>query len=340
VAHVQIKDVAIRAGVSSATVSRVLNHDPGVSEERRLRVRAAIDELGYQPNRLARNLRRNITDSVGVVISDIENPHFTRAVRVIENAAFARGYRVLLCNTDETASKQRAYLEMLAAERVLGVIVAPADPADPTLVQLLDMGIPIVAFDREIADERADAVTADNVVAGQRATEYLIRRGHTQIGFISGRSGIQTGVDREAGYHQAMEARSLRPSSLPGNFRIDDATAATHQLLADNPEITAIIVGNNLMTVGALNALRSSGRAVPGEISLVQLDDPFWAGLVSPPLTSFAQPVAEMAQAAIDLLLQRVRKERSTSRHVVYHFELRERESARSLITSDVAAGR
>jgi len=325
--QVLIKDVARRAGVSSATVSRVLNDGHGVSDDRRARVLRAVDELGYQPNRVARNLRRRLTDTIGVVVSDIENPHFTRAVRVIEDAAFARGYRVFLCNTDETPSKQGAYLDMLAAERVVGVILAPADPADETIGHLLDMRIPIVAFDREVADSRADAVTADNLTAGLRAAELLLEHGHTAIGFIAGRPDIQTGADRLKGYQQAMSNRGLEAYAASGMFRIEEARAATRSLLADRPDTTALIVGNNLMTVGTLGALRLAGLEVPERISLVQIDDPFWAQLVDPPLTSFAQPVHHMAQRAIDLLLERIRNERETSKHIVYQFELRQRAS-------------
>lgn len=331
VAQVQIKDVAKRAGVSSATVSRVLNAGNGVSEERRTRVLSAVRELGYQPNRVARNLRRKHTDIIGVVVSDIENPHFTTAVRVIEDAAFTVGYRVLLCNTDETPSKQGAYLDMLAAERVLGAIVVPADPDDSAISRLMDMGIPIVAFDREVVDGRADAVTADNVTAGLRATEHLAERGHTAIGFIAGTPDIQTGSERQVGYERAMASHGLAPQSVSGMFRIQEATTATLQLLAERPDITAIVVGNNLMTLGALEALRSMEIAVPNAISLVQIDDPFWAQLVDPALTSLAQPIRSMAQSAISLLLQRIRKEREGSKHIVYQFELHERSSVRTL---------
>ena len=335
-AQIQIKDVALQAGVSSATVSRVLNSGNGVSEERRTRVLQAVAELGYQPNRVARNLRRKLTDTIGVVVSDVENPHFTRAVRVIEDTAFAKGYRVLLCNTDETPAKQSAYLEMLAAERVLGAIVVPADPGDSTIGQLIDMGIPIVAFDREVDDPRADAITADNAAAAFRATEYLLERGHVNIGFVAGTPHIQTGEDRRVGYERAMASQGLATHSVSGMFRIEEANTATHQLLSERPETTAIVVGNNLMTVGALDALRSDGITVPDDVSLVQLDDPFWAQLVDPATTSLAQPVRNMAQSAIDLLLQRIRKERETSKHIVFQFELRERNSVRTLVPAGV----
>ena len=289
---------------------------------------AAIRELGYRPNRVARSLRRQYTDTIGVVVSDIENPHFTQAVRVIEDAAFGQGYRVLLCNTDETPAKQSSYLEMLAAERVLGVVLAPADPNDPTITQLLDLDIPIVAFDREAADPRADAVTADNVTAGRRATDYLLECGHTGIGFVAGRPDIQTGIDRLRGYELAMAQRGCAAYSVTGMFRMQEAQTATMQLLDEHPELTAIVVGNNLMTVGTLRTLKVAGRNVPVDVSLVQIDDPFWAELVEPPLTSLAQPVRLMAQTAVDLLMQRIARERTVSKHVVFQFELRERRSA------------
>lgn len=333
--QVQIKDVAARAEVSSATVSRVLNGDTRVAPARRERVLAAIEELGYQPNRVARSLRRRYTDTIGVVISDIENPHFTQAVRVIEDAAYAKGHRVLLCNTDETPGKQASYLEMLAAERVVGVILAAADAADPTIGQVIDYGIPIVAFDRKIDDPRADAVTSDNVQAGRDATAYLLDRGHTEIGFIAGRLDIQTGADRLAGYTEAMQERSLPPRTASGEFRMDEAERATAALLERFPQTTAIVVGNNLMTVGALRALRSRHLAVPADISVIQIDDPFWTELMEPALTSLGQPVREMAAQAFTLLMERIAQGRTQARHVVFPFALRERASCRTLGPGD-----
>jgi DNA-binding LacI/PurR family transcriptional regulator len=238
---------------------------------------------------------------------------------------------VFLCNTDETPAKQGSYLDMLAAERVVGVILAPADPADETIGQLLDMQIPVVAFDREVADPRADAVTADNLTAGLRATELLLEHGHIHIGFIAGRPDIQTGSDRLRGYERAMANRSLESYAESGMFRVEGARAATKRLLTERPETTALVVGNNLMTVGTLGMLRTAGLAVPHCISLVQIDDPVWASLVDPPLTSFAQPVRNMAQSAIDMLLQRIRSERTSSKHIVYQFEPRLRESVRAM---------
>ncbi|MGC4193015.1 MAG: LacI family DNA-binding transcriptional regulator [Thermomicrobiales bacterium] len=331
-AQVQIKDVAARADVSSATVSRVLNGDPRVSPARRERVMAAIEELGYQPNRVARSLRRRYTDSIGVVISDIENPHFTQAVRVIEDAAYVKGHRVLLCNTDETPARQAAYLEMLAAERVVGVILAAADVDDPTISQVIDSGIPIVAFDRKVSDPRADAITSDNVQAGRDATTFLLERGHTDIGFIAGRLDIQTGTGRLAGYTEAMQEHGLTPRTASGEFRIDQAERATADLLDRFPQVTAIVVGNNLMTVGALRTLHARGKIVPDDISIVQIDDPFWTELMEPALTSLGQPVRAMASQAFTLLMERISRERTAACSVVFPFDLRERASCRTLV--------
>lgn len=330
-AHVQIKDVAARAGVSAATVSRVLNGDARVTLARKERVLAAIEELGYQPNRVARSLRRQYTATIGVVVSDIENPHFTQALRVIEDEAFSQGHRVLLCNTDETLEKQVAYLGMLAAERVVGVILAPADAADRTISQVIDNGIPIVAFDRRVDDPRADAVTSDNVGAGRDATNYLLDRGHVHIGFIAGRLDIQTGTDRLVGYVRAMEARGLPPCTMRGDFRIEEAERATEALLDRYPETTAIVVGNNLMTVGALRVLRARTIGVPDDISIVQLDDPFWTELIAPALTSYGQQVRTMASQAVSVLMDRISRRETVARHIELPFELRERASCRTL---------
>jgi DNA-binding LacI/PurR family transcriptional regulator len=257
------------------------------------------------------------------VVSDIENPHFTEMVRAVEDAAYRRGYRVLLCNTDESADKQRAYLEVLAQERPQGVIVAPTDPAAPEIGALLDHGIPVVAFDRVVLDPRADAVIADNVSATRRATAHLRAGGHERIGFVGGRTDVETGVERLEGYLSALGGRE--PLLADGDFRIEGGQAATERLLAARP--TALVVANNLMTIGALRALRAAGLAVPSDVALVAIDDPFWAELTEPPLTTLAQPVRRMADEAMRLLLARIGRRRRTPKRAVYDFELRVRRS-------------
>lgn len=314
-------EVAERAGVSPATVSRVLNGARSVRPEYRERVLAAVAELDYRPNRLASNLRRRKAGMIGVLVSDIENPHFTRMVRAVEDAAYRRGYRVLLCNTDETPEKQRSYLEVLAAERVLGVLISPSDPYGEEIGALLDLGIPVVAFDRTVADVRADAVVADNVGGARVATEHLIRAGHERIGFVGGSVRIETGAGRLAGYESAMREAGLESHPANGGFRINSGREAVGRLLAESP-LTALVMGNNLTTIGALEALRERGLRVPDDVALVAVDDPFWAGLVEPPLTTLSQPVREMADRSVDLLFERIEGRREEPRRVVFGFEL------------------
>ena len=327
---VSIREVARRAEVSPATVSRVLNGSPSVRDAARRRVLDAVADLQYRPNRLARNLRRQQADMIGVVVSDIENPHFSEIVRVIEDEAYQAGYRVLLCNTDETAEKQQTYLEMMAAERVLAAIVSPADAQAKGVDSLLSLGIPVVAFDRMIEDERVDAVVCDNVEGIRRATEHLLWLGHERIAFLGGRTDVETGAERLEGYTAAMRAAGLVPFALDGGFRTEGAEAALEQLLAQSQRPTAIVVANNLMTLGALRALRRAQVRVPDEIAVVGVDDPPWADLVDPPLTTVAQPVRRMASTAMQLVLEHLENRRVGRRRVVLPLELRIRRSCGS----------
>ncbi len=325
--HIRISDVARHASVSQATVSRVLNGDESVGTSYRRRVLRSVEELGYRPNRLAQNLRRQRTAAIGVVVSDIENPHFSEMVRAVEDQAYSRGYRVLVCNTDESAAKQKTYLETLVEERVLGVIVSPSDPAGAQISELLDGGIPVVAFDREVNDARADTVIADNLAGARTAVDLLVGAGHSRITFVSGRRDVESGAERLDGFELSMRAHGLEPSSIQGDFRIDAAHRAVATLLAESDRPSALIVGNNLMTIGALRALHEANVRVPGELALVAFDDPVWSEFVDPPLTTLAQPVRRMATEAMELLLERVNGTRTEPRRTVHPFELRVRVS-------------
>jgi DNA-binding LacI/PurR family transcriptional regulator len=272
---------------------------------------------------------------VGVVVSDIGNPHFSEAVRVFEDAAFRAGFRVLLCNTDETPEKQRSYLEMLADERVIGAIVSPADSRGAGVEPLLDLGIPVVAFDREVADPRADAVVWDNVEATRRATEHLVWLGHERIAYVGGRADVETGAERLEGYTAAMRNAGLTPFGVNGGFRAEIAEPEVETLLARPAPPSALVVANNLMTIGALRAIRRAGLRIPSDLALVAVDDPPWAELIDPPLTTVAQPVRQMAEAAVGLLLERVGGVRDEARRIVMPLDLRIRDSCGMRAPSD-----
>jgi DNA-binding LacI/PurR family transcriptional regulator len=320
-----IRDVADRAGVSPATVSRVLTGNATVRAAKRERVLEAIEALGYRPNRIASNLRRRQADMIGVVIADIENPHFTEMVRAVEDAAYVSGHRVLLCNTDENPIKQADYLGVLAAERVVGVILSPTDAGAAEIAELLDHGIPVVAFDRAVADKRADAVVADNAAGTRLGVEHLIATGHTRIGYVGGPRTVETAEERLAGYEQALAAARLESRIAEGGFRIEGGREAAAALIEGGA--TALLVANNLMAAGALGAIRERGLRVPDDVALVSIDDPFWAGLIDPPLTTLAQPVRAMAEAAVKLLMGRIDGTRTRRKRLVFDLELRHRGS-------------
>lgn len=323
-----LRDVAAHAGVSPATVSRTLNGDDRVNAQLRARVEASVEELGYRRNMLARNLRRRRLDAIGVMVSDIENPHFSEMVKIIEQEGFKAGYRVLVCGTNESRDKQRVYLRMLADERVAGVILSPTDPAGSDIAELLDAGIPVVAFDREVSDPRADTVIADNVSGAAAATNLLIQYGHTDIAFVGGGKGVETSIERLTGYKRAMRSAGLTTRTAIGHFRVDGGRRAVSQLLAAETPPTGVVVANNLMTLGAIKAAHDARVRVPGDLSLVGIDNPYWSEFVNPPITSLAQPVAQMAREAIGMLLSRLDGDASPPRRTVHALALVIRESS------------
>ncbi len=317
----RIRDVAELAAVSVATVSRVLNEDARVDPELRDRVRAAAAQLDYRPNRLARNLRRQQMDAIGVVVPDIENPHFAEMVRIVEHIALERGHRVLVCNTDEDGERQASYLQMLADERVSGIVLSPSDSTG-NIDLLRDLNIPVVTIDRTLKVGGTDAVVADNIPAVRAATHRLIQAGHRSIAFVGGRPEVETGSERQEGYLAAMEEAGLTPLLADGGFRRDAAEAAVTQLLAGGCSASALVVANNLMALGAIRAIRLAGARIPTDIAVISVDNPPWAELLDPPLTVLAQPIRAMATRAMELLIRRIGGERFPAVREIYPLEL------------------
>lgn len=325
---VQLRDVAASAGVSAATVSRTLNGDSRVDAELQRRVMAAVEDLGYRRNMLARNLRRQRLDALGVIVSDIENPHFSEMVKVIEDEGFRRGYRVLVCGTNESSDKQSTYLKMLADERVAGVIISPSDPAGPEIGELLDAEIPVVAVDREVSDPRADAIITDNVNGVARATRLLIENGHTAIAYIGGRAGVETGAERRQGYRKAMRAAKLPQRTAVGDFRFAGGARAATELLTSAEPPTALVVANNLMTLGTLQAAQDLRVRIGRDLALITVDDPPWTKFLDPPLTAVAQPISAIACEALEVLVRRIDGDDGPPHRSVHPLTLVERGSS------------
>jgi LacI family transcriptional regulator len=305
-----IQDVADHAGVSRATVSRVLNNNPRVADELRERVLASVQALGYQPNRAARRLRANSSDVLGLIIPDIENPLFISIVRGVEDAAYEHQMNVVLCNTDDNPDKQRNYLEVLQAERVAGFIIVPNHEDDGGILnKVRQSGTPIVLLDRLVSDFSTDAVKADNLHGAHVAIQHLVNLGHRRIAFIAGLQYITPGQERLQGYVAAMQAagREIDPALIMvGDFKLESGYELTRQLMTSSNPPDAIFAANGLMTMGALRALHEMSIQIPGDVALVGFDDMPWAADLNPPLTVVAQPAYDLGQQAVQLLLRRI----------------------------------
>ena len=317
-----IYDVARRADVSAATVSRVLNGHSSVDPHLAQRVRAAVKELDYRPSALARNLRRSRTSLWAVIISDVGNPFFTSLVRGVEDVAQSSGYSVVLCNSDEDPDKESNYVNVALAEQVAGVIMSPSgEPA--AAARLLDAGTPLVLIDRELPDVGADSVLVDNERGAAEATAHLIAAGYRRIACITGPRSVSTARRRLRGYQQALvEAGGSFDGSLVryADFRRVGGRQAMSELL-DRPEPPdAVFVANNLMAVGVLECLHERGIAVPDDLrSRLRHDD----------LTTVGQPTYELGKAAAQLLAQRINDRDREPTTLVLKTELHVRATSR-----------
>ncbi|MEM7347223.1 MAG: LacI family DNA-binding transcriptional regulator [Chloroflexota bacterium] len=308
---VGIEDVARHAGVSIATVSRVLAQKPYVSDKAKQLVLQAVQDLGYRPNLAARSLRSQTSKRLGLIISDIQNPFFTSMVRAIEDVAYKNDYAVILCNTDEDAAKESLYIDLMVSEQVAGVLLSPTVSSSEMIHALSDADIPVVLVDRHISNSNFDSVVGENLGATNQLIRHLIRKGHTRIGAVIGAPSLSTGNERLEGYLLALRDADLPTDSdllRTGGPKSLDGYRLTKELLELPNPPTAIFAGNNLLTIGALRAIHEYHLSIPDQIALVAYDDMEWMFVMQPPLTVVAQPVYEMGKRAAQLMLQRIEK--------------------------------
>ena len=306
---VGLKEVAKLAQVSPATASRALSKPESVAQATRERVTQAAKQLSYQPNVLARGLRQRGSRTLGAIISDILNPVNATIAKGIQDAAAKRDYTVFMFNTDEEPEKERRALEALRGHLPQGLIIMPTPGARENLK--LVSSLPTVELDRSSGIGDAHTVMVDNVGGARAAVQHLTALGHRRIGMIVGSMDISTAVERHQGYREALESAGIAYQSdfvLPGNHREEGGRLAAHTLLsrpaATRP--TALFVGNNEMTIGALLSARELGISIPDQLSIVGFDDSRWAKLMQPAITVVAQPSYELAYLACETLLNRL----------------------------------
>lgn len=323
-------DVAKYAGVSVTTVSHVLNGTRKVQPETEKAVKAAMKEMGYTPNILARALARSMTNTIGVAISSVSNHYFNDIVRAIENESSRHDLMIFLSDTRDDVEHELRIVKALHQRRVDGIILATAADTDQKVLSYLEKNkLPAVLIDR-LASKNFDQVGVENKKAMAALVGHLVGHGHKRIGFVSGLPGLTTSEERLEGYQMGLQLAGLPFDERfiqSGESSIEPARAAVHRLLGLSKPPTAIVSGNNLMTIGAMRAFRDLNLEVPKDIALVAFDDFDWAESFSPRLTVMNQPSEEIGALAVKLLITRINKPDGKRKTVRLSPEMRVRNS-------------
>jgi DNA-binding LacI/PurR family transcriptional regulator len=329
---VTMRQIAERAKVSIGTVSHVINETAAVRPKLRERVLEVIRSMGYQPSALAQGLRKNRTNMLGMVIPDITNPFFPSVVRGVEDVAYKRSFRVILCNADNDPAKEASYVSELRSYRISGLLIIPAGGADIVdhLKAYASASVPVVCIDRVPDGWKGDAVLVANTEGAYQATRYLIQMGHKRLAVISGPLGLTNSAERLQGFTCALnEAGIAIEPEFVQESRFDTVSGyqAALRLLRMLPRPTAIFACNDLMAFGVLQAARELGLRCPEDISIAGFDSLEFTKFTDPSLTSVYQPGYQLGATAARLLLERVDGLRSAPKKVVLPTDLKKRNS-------------
>jgi LacI family transcriptional regulator, galactose operon repressor len=300
-----IYDVARLAGVSTATVSRALNGTGQIAPATRATIDAAVEQLGYHPNTVARSLVTKSTQTIALLLPDITNPFYAALVSGIQRRVLETGHTMLLCTTESDPEREEQYLNLLRAKQVDGVLVDGLVLPPDTIARFVRNGLPIVCLDRDVDSTTVPLVQVDNRLGARMATEHLLSLGHRRIGHIAGAPELGISEERIAGYRDALAAAGLEPEPqllAVGMFTEEGGCEAMGALL-ETTELTAVFAANDLSAIGAVSAIVESGRRVPDDVSVVGFDDLRLSRYTTPPLTTIHQPALEIAERATQLLL-------------------------------------
>jgi LacI family transcriptional regulator len=307
-----IKELAGRLGLSVTTVSRVLNGKAAahrISEATSLRVTSAAAEYGYSVNRIARGLKLERTETIGLIVPDISNPFFALVAKTIELEVRSLGYSLILCDSQDDPGSEKELLELLAGRKVDGIILAPVGISCDHVCHFRKRKIPVVAIDRYFPGSEIPYVTCDNFLGAYMATEYLIKSGHRRIACIHGPEGVSSSQDRLGGYTRALKKFRIRMKHqlIGGNdFGEENGYLQTLRLLKLKQRPTAIFALGNLISLGVLRAIKDSGLCIPKDISLVTFDEQPYSAYLQSPMTTIEQPREEIARRAVRLLTEAI----------------------------------
>lgn len=304
-----IKDVAQAAGVSIATVSRVLNKQPGVSKELSEQVEKAVKQLNYQLNGIARALKISQSRSIGLIIPDIENPFFPALVRGVEDAAQKQGYAVILCNTDGKPEEEDRYLKFLLSKQVDGILFAGNLNFEQNKSWLSTLPVPIVLLDRRILGAPFSTVLVDNELGASMAVDHLIKQGRKGIAIIGGKPESPTSIERVNGAMNSLKAHGHSIEEhlvFAGYFTFEGGYEATEKLIQSGQSFDAVFAANDMMAIGVIECLGKYGRQVPEDVAVVGFDDIRMAAWYKPSLTTIKQPVYVMGQVAVQIMVDHI----------------------------------
>ncbi|UVI30149.1 LacI family DNA-binding transcriptional regulator [Paenibacillus spongiae] len=322
-----ILHVAERAQVSKATVSRVLNNNPQVKEEIKERVLQAIEELGYRPSAIARNLATSRTNMIGLILPDITNPYFPVLARGIEDAAHRLGYALFISNTDNEPALEREYIRKMVEQQVGGIILISSVMDEETVSDLSSLRMPIVLCDRVIDNAPFDAVLIDDYKAAYEAVNYLIGQGHTRIAHLAGPKDIQSAENRKNGYLDAMREANLEPFISLGSFSYE---SGLHQMGAvlDDYRPTALFASNDLLALGAMQEIHRRGMSVPQNVAIIGCDDIPFSRMSRPLLSTISIPAYQIGVTAVQLLDDQIKGVSSGAKNVIMEHKLIHRETS------------
>ncbi|MGI9107224.1 MAG: LacI family DNA-binding transcriptional regulator [Pyrinomonadaceae bacterium] len=317
----RIKDVAREAGVSTATVSHVINKTRYVSDETRERVLRAIERCDYYPNAHARSLASGRSNTLGLLVSDISNPFFPELVKSFETAAFERGYDLILSNTNYDAARTSHYVQRLIERKVAGVALMTSE-LDPALIdELARRQVCVVFLDLGSAGHRMNNVVVDYGTGIEEAIRHLVALGHREIAFVGGPRHLRSALKRLDAFRASLE-RHLLPSAQPqvydGDFKLDGGRRVAREMLERGREQipTAVVVANDMMALGMMQEFRAGGVEVPRDVSIVGFDDIAFAALAEPPLTTVSLPREEVGRCALEALIASIEHPEQQGRNI------------------------
>jgi LacI family transcriptional regulator len=329
-----IRDVAERAGVSSATVSHVINETRFVSDGLRKRVITAMEELGYRRNALARSLRKGRTQTIGLILPDSSNTFFAELGHGIEEAAFSHGYNLILCNSDNDLEKEHLYIDLLTEKQVDGIILDTEEKDICSLHARIPKTMPIVLIDRDLVNNDFDTVLSDSKQGGSIAAKHLIELGHTRIACITGHEYLASSIERLQAFKHSLDevGLSLDPNMIAiGSFLPESGHIGALKLLRQKCPPTAIFACNDMMAIGVLRAAVELGLRVPDDLSLVGFDNIDLCNYTCPTLTTVAQDKAALGQKVIQHLIERISKNTIPEVHDLVPTNLVIRETTRAI---------